>query len=396
MNRTIRRTSKMLIVALILSLFAFPMTSASAATEKNAAQNKAISQVSNLLTKGYSPYYDILGIKTEITKVEDTEDSLDVYVKTTMNTILKAKSVAELPHVQGMMEALKLNDLKKDSVENTVKAIKQNNDLKMNDIQIKRVAKLLQDKITDVEPYIGTPDHTNFMFKFTIPKTKDGIVAGSGDLLFEDNDEYVPAEHILPKSSQEMIKDGIEEVMTAINNSESDKNANRLYSGYNRLDARDYAIANCSWATTYCSHGKAQQDITYWNTGHYPAYLYNFCHNDCADFVSQALHYGGIPKTSTWTRGYADQSWTWAWQNCYGLKQYMLNNGYWTPSNYTNAAAGGIRLWKEKDENGNWVYNHIGMIVKNDTITREFNAHTYDRSHYAYSDQPNKEYYILW
>lgn len=358
---------------------------------KTAAQNKAKSQIVSLLTEGFSPYYDILDIKTEITEVDDTAVSLHVYVKTTMNSVLKAKSVAELPHVQGMLKAVKLNDLKKDSVENTVKAIKLNKDLLMNDSQIRRAAKLLQDKITDIEPYIGKPDESDFMFKFNIPKTNAGIASGSGELLLEDFDKYVPAKHIIPKSSQEMVNDGIEEIMAGINDSKLDKNVALLYPGYDRLDARDYAIANTSWATTYCPHyptHECQQDITFWNTGHYPAYLDVFCHNDCADFVSQALHYGGIPEDSTWYRVENQRSWSDAWIKVLNLKTYMTGKGYWSASNYTNAAAGGVRVWP-----GN---SHIGMIIKNDTVTREFAAHTYDRTHYQYSDEPGMYYYILW
>lgn len=401
MNRIIKRTNMIILVALTLSLIISPMTFASDSTEINtAAQNEAISQITSLITEGYSPYYDILEIKTEITQVEDTKDSLDVYVKASMDSILKANSVAELPHVQGMMKALNLTSLEKDSVENTVKLIKQqNNELNLSDMQVERAAKLLQNKIIDIEPYIKEPAISNFMFKFTIPKSKIGIAPESSKLLYEDYEDYIPATCILPKSNQEMINDGITEVMTAINASTT-KNNTLLYSGYDRLDARDYAIANCSWATTYCSHYpsvKCQQDITYWNTYYYPAFLYNFCHNDCADFVSQALHYGGISKTSTWTRAYyTDQSWTYAWQNCNGLRSYMINNGYWSSSNYTNAAAGGIRLWYNTNSNGIRDYYHVGMIVRNDTIIREFNAHTYDRSHYVYSNESNKEYYILW
>lgn len=385
--RTKKAAGKVILFALIVSLITSPLVYASDSIDKadvkTVAQKEAESQVTNLLTQGYSPYYDILGIKTEITDVEDTKDSLDVYVKTTMKAVLKAKSVAELPYVQGMMKALKLTDLKKDNLENTAKAIEKTNDLKLNDIQLKKVAKLLQDKITDIEPYIGKPDDTNFMFKYTIPKTKDSVASGSGQLLFEDMEQYFPANHILPKSSEEMIKDGIKDIMTEINSSKLDK---KLDFYYDRLAARDYAIANTSWATTWCPHHKCQQDTTYWNTGHYPAYLYNFCHNDCADFVSQALAYGGIPKTSNWTRDYADQSWTYAWQNVEGLRNYMINNGYWIASSWTYATAGGIRVWPG--------HNHIGMIIKNDTVTREFAAHTYDRTHYAYSDE-GMEYYVI-
>lgn len=36
-----------------------------------------------------------------------------------------------------------------------------------------------------------------------------------------------------------------------------------------------------------------------WDNQYYPYYS-QFCHNDCADFLSQALAHGGIPKTDDW------------------------------------------------------------------------------------------------
>ncbi len=252
------------------------------------------------------------------------------------------------------------------------------------------------------------------MFKFSIPKIRDELVYKSAELLYEDFENYFPATKIIPHSSEEMINNGKEEIESAIkeisrnksygisNTLSSSNNAQQIETlaaayTYNRIAARDYAISNCSWSDTLCKHESASQNISYWNTKYYPAYLDNFCHNDCADFVSQALHYGGIPKDSTWTRAfYNNNSWTYAWQNCYGLRSYMLNKGYWKTSNWTNAAAGGVRLWYNVKSSGAKDYFHAGIIVKNDTIIREFNAHTYDRSHYVYSNESNKEYFILW
>lgn len=46
-------------------------------------------------------------------------------------------------------------------------------------------------------------------------------------------------------------------------------------------------------------------DVTYqnnanWNNSQYPNYQNFYC-NDCADYVSQCLHAGGIPTTSSWS-----------------------------------------------------------------------------------------------
>ena len=394
--------SKLLFLILIMSVVALPIMNVSAENIdiQTAAQDEAKNQIESLLTKGFTPYYDILGLETEITRVDENEDSLDIYTLTTMNNVLRAKAVTELPHVQGMLKAVKLNDLKQDSLENTVKAIQANKDIQMEDIQVERAAKLLQFKIRDVEPYIGKPDETNFVFKFTVKKVKDGIDPVTAVLLVENIDKYVPAETIIPESSEEMINNGIEEIMTGINDVRldktyiDDKTVNpTLYPYYNRIDARDYANTYTSNATKYCSHGSALQNTSFWNTSTYPAFLGNFCHNDCADYVSQSLAYGGIPKDSTWTRSSANNSWTYAWQNCNGLKKYMYDTkSYWALSDYTNAAAGGVIMYKNSDGS----YYHTVMIVKNDTVSRQFSGHTNDRKQYGYGNSSGCEYYILW
>jgi len=203
--------------------------------------------------------------------------------------------------------------------------------------------------VRDVEQYIGKIDESNFFFKFTAQVSGNMIVKGTEDLYVEDIDRYISAENILPKSNADHEKDGNAEMIMGINDESNDKintgngkvNA-ALYAGYDRIKARDHANQYTSNTTKYCSHNKALQDTAYWNTSVYPAFLYNFCHNDCADYVSQAINYGGIPKDATWTRTSADKSWTYAWQNVAGLRNYMLNTkNYWKPSTWENASAGG-------------------------------------------------------
>jgi hypothetical protein len=71
-------------------------------------------------------------------------------------------------------------------------------------------------------------------------------------------------------------------------------------------------------------------DVTYqnnanWNNSQYPNYQNFYC-NDCADYVSQCLHAGGIPTTSSWSYS----PYTPSWGNVGPLQYYLSTNGYIT------------------------------------------------------------------
>ena len=74
--------SKLLFLILIMSVVALPIMNVSAENIdiQTAAQDEAKNQIESLLTKGFTPYYDILGLETEITRVDENEDSLDIYI----------------------------------------------------------------------------------------------------------------------------------------------------------------------------------------------------------------------------------------------------------------------------------------------------------------------------
>lgn len=89
---------------------------------------------------------------------------------------------------------------------------------------------------------------------------------------------------------------------------------------------------------------------------------------------------------------YGDQTWTYAWQNVRGLRDYMLDQGYWQESTWAAAAAGGVIVFKTE---AGTPY-HTVMIVLNDTVTRLFSGHTNDRHQYPYSYSSLCDYYVLW
>ena len=158
---------------------------------------------------------------------------------------------------------------------------------------------------------------------------------------------------------------------------------------YYRLVARDYADQYTSNATQWCSHGKAKQNQSYWN-GDFSWY----CHNDCANYVSQAMYAGDVPTSSIW---YKDST---AWVDCGAMKRYFYpspGSGLWVASTFAACNEGGIILMF--DANGQAA--HVNMCVYNDTVTRKLSAHTTDRKQFVYDSSwlyetgGYNEYYIV-
>jgi RNA polymerase sigma-70 factor (ECF subfamily) len=212
-------------------------------------------------------------------------------------------------------------------------------------------------------------------------------------------DDFYPVPSPMLETSEKMEKAGeesMEETFKKVGNSLIINNTNEVKYTYNRLNARDYAnswTSNPPQTEQYCCHHKPDgtcdvwQDTSKWNNNDYPYYDNAYC-NDCADYVSQALHYGGIPiEAGQWERlKDKDGQFTWAWTYSPSLKGYMMNRGYWTTSNFTNANAGCVIRMPNA---------HTMMIVLNDTVTRKYSAHTNDRKQCIYYDYSGWEYYIV-
>jgi RNA polymerase sigma-70 factor (ECF subfamily) len=150
---------------------------------------------------------------------------------------------------------------------------------------------------------------------------------------------------------------------------------------YNRLTARDYPNRWTSNTTKPCRPGSTTtQDSSYYNNAEYCWYQ---C-NDCANYVSQALHAGGIPMDSTWWGNKSSTSYT--WRNVTPLRNYMLNTKkYWQVVGRWECVAGyPFRMTS---------YEHIMMMVYNDGKSQLYSAHTSDQKQKAWYGGSSVEYF---
>ena len=200
----------------------------------------------------------------------------------------------------------------------------------------------------------------------------------------------------LRPNQNELYRQGEEVAQTLIEKANSI--STRGYSNYDRIAARDYSRQYtsepkfCSAHPSGCSQN-VQQDHSKWNNTDYPYVASIFAHNDCANFVSQAMSAGNLPeerKSSGWYRDKGTSNYSASWVTVSNLKSYMTNasssHHYWDSSNFADCNRGNIVLTSP---------GHVVMIDSFDGNTHKFNGHTNDRYKYPFTIANNFTYYVI-
>lgn len=79
-----------------------------------------------------------------------------------------------------------------------------------------------------------------------------------------------------------------------------------------------------SYAKTYCGAAPGCQNHERYNPRYYD---FNWQGGDCTNFISQVLHAGGFPMTSTWAWNFPMGDGTKAWVNAHSLAHYLVASG---------------------------------------------------------------------
>lgn len=363
------------------------------------------------ITDALSVFYKIDSITSSIEDVTAENSTFSATVHTSVDMTLLADSPEELPAVRGMLSAVGLDTVAAQA--DTSEAVT----LMSSDISIAQLSaanpnksttevaaatRILNDHLEEIRSYIGEQQNIHYYTKVS-GTVENGIVTVT-ELLAEDGTGgYCSMSAVLPESP-ETIYNNYKSAMWPIieaNVAQTDENGAVALasSGYDRLAARDYArkwvygfgnksgepsskpCSVCGESTAKC---KGYSVWDYYNSAKYTIYKN---HNDCANFASQALAAGGMDDTgNTWKK---DST---AWVNVPALENYLLNNGYLTNAGYSMAAAGGLIFCR--DTAGGSPY-HVEVIVANDTVTRQFCAHTHDRYNTSVSNDSNWKYYNI-
>lgn len=373
-----KKGSKMLLVSMLLiaMVFAFltkSLTKGQISYDKVSIQNQLEGQLKTMIVKNYSQYYKNIGISLEPKTVTIKDGVASAVFDAKIDLTLKAEKIEDLPFVKGMLNYL-----------NSKKLI-------ASEAQIEAANKLIDDWKLELEDYIGKPEPTAYAeFKIAANVKNDSTIERDSLNLYisepsstNKGDDFYPVPSPMLETPEKMEREGeetMEETFKKAGDSLITNNTNEVKYTYNRLTARDYAN---SWTSNASYNGSCYMDASKWNTTQYPRYDGDYC-NDCADYVSQALHAGGIPiDPGQWERGNDGDTWIYVPY----LKSYMMDKGHWTTSNFTQANAGNVIVMPND--------SHTMVIVLNDTVTREFSAHTNDRKQYIYYDYSGWEYYTV-
>lgn len=321
------------------------------------------------LNDNYKEVYILRNVKAYTERSFETSASKKYYVTITCETLLKFNDVEDLPFVQGMREEIAQTEEVTRSVNTAINSY-----------------------IEELESYIGeyTPFTIHVAVEISRSKVNDVTI-----YLYDNQSSTLYPINIASVDIAAMKDDGHDVAKSIV----ASANLTRGYPAYDRIAARDYALTytsspqfcvDCGETSVNDNICSNKLDSSKWNNAEYWVYGDPLLHGNCADYVSQAMHAGGIPiDAGLWDR-YNDANNGWAWTEPNAQRSYMLGKGYWEASTFAAANAGNIICWL----NGTSVY-HVAMITLNDTVTHRYSAHTYDEHNTWFGSGMTCAYYVI-
>lgn len=349
---TKKLTSLVLALVVCLSL----CVQALATTE----DNKIVESVLNEVLARYTNDYLISDVVATIAnKTINDDGSITYQIDASFKRTLLETDALSIPAIQGMLQAKEaLSDPE----------------------QIVAAESYIAGRIADLnDNYIGVAQHTNGTYYVT--RAPYSLIALDDEAIplsavtvqspFEDG-ESAPLTTIGPRSVLEQIQSGkslIAEVAECANNMVTRATThNEAIMNYDRVAARNYAQ---NWS---CSKGIYTKHASCHNTPKYKFYD-GKDGSDCANFVSQCFHEGGLKTDDTW---YIDSmAWKTTGNNGGGLRQWIVNNDLFFHTTNINKAFAGSLVNDLQYINGEWVNGgHVGIVDQNDLKTQTLCAHS--------------------
>lgn len=307
--------------------------------DNSAIAEKALSEVTAL----YEDLYTITNAEAEVqNSTYDDMGNIIVDVVVSFDRTLKATCAEDMPYIQGLEIALtELTDPD----------------------EISAASAYIDAKKADLEDnYIGVAQDTYIELQVTVPiataRSNAAQAIGIDNIEYVGMNENVPAKELAPDSNQAMMESGQAAILNITERmatpSTRASTINSVIKNYDRVRARDYAR---DWS---CTNGSLYDHATC----HNPEYTF-YASNDCTNFVSQCLVYGGLPTDSKW-KPYTEP-WKTTGNAGNGIRQYLTNNGlFFHSTNEKEAFAGSIINWLNSDGTN---AGHVGLVDQNDTAS---------------------------
>ena len=359
-----------------------PVDTGTATLAPNVISNTTINQlkataqnaIEQFFRESDKDLYSLVGLRFDDGEVTQSDGSVQYKTTVTVSERLKAQSVEEMPYIAGYLDELGASSYAtmaaSDKAELAKSAFGLDQDTALTEAQQNVVDTFVQSMDTTVEmfdEYIGETSDFTYHIKVSAPVAEPDNITLTGLDEF-DNDVNINEYEL--RSYDEIYRNGAEDAQAAVQSMMISPAwvATKInnYNSYNRIAARDYAYK-------------------YWSS-YNPAYTsYKGNGGDCANFVSQCIHAGGIPTDATWK---ADSV---SWIRASAVPSYMMNKGYATKTSYTNATA------------GNFAYTssgagHAVLVTINDGAKIAYTAHTTDRKDAAFSSTDlngNYSFYVI-
>lgn len=330
--------------------------------DNSAIAEKALSEVTAL----YEDLYTITNAEAEVqNSTYDDMGNIIVDVVVSFDRTLKATCAEDMPYIQGLEIALtELTDPD----------------------EISAASAYIDAKKADLEDnYIGVAQDTYIELQVTVPiataRSNAAQAIGIDNIEYVGMNENVPAKELAPDSNQAMMESGQAAILNITERmatpSTRASTINSVIKNYDRVRARDYAR---DWS---CTNGSLYDHATC----HNPEYTF-YASNDCTNFVSQCLVYGGLPTDSKW-KPYTEP-WKTTGNAGNGIRQYLTNNGlFFHSTNEKEAFAGSIINWLNSDGTN---AGHVGLVDQNDTAKTSHHPITKRRTRIVDVDAANPVY----
>lgn len=359
-----------------------PVDTGTATLAPNVISNTTINQlkataqnaIEQFFRESDKDLYSLVGFRFDDGEVTQSDGSVQYKTTVTVSERLKAQSVEEMPYIAGYLDELGASSYAtmaaSDKAELAKSAFGLDQDTALTEAQQNVVDTFVQSMDTTVEmfdEYIGETSDFTYHIKVSAPVAEPDNITLTGLDEF-DNDVNINEYEL--QSYDEIYRNGAEDAQAAVQSMMISPAwvATKInnYNSYNRIAARDYAYK-------------------YWSS-YNPAYTsYKGNGGDCANFVSQCLHAGGIPTDATWK---ADSV---SWIRASAVPSYMMNKGYATKTSYTNATAGSFAYTSSGA-------GHAVLVTINDGAKIAYTAHTTDRKDAAFSSTDlngNYSFYVI-
>lgn len=342
---------------------------------KSSIQQEAV----ELLYVGYGTYYDFLGSTATLIQRSITGDAVEEVFMLEVDAVLRADKVSELDYFKGIMEYYEEATTSSAYFTEELESDAQLQDQATEyESFVSAVSNELSAEYDALDQYIGKEQILRFYVKAVYNENN----VGDTSFLFENGSCYVPVEQMYPLTPEELHRNGYEYmqefgIRTIAEISDRESGLQSTTSNFSVFNAVMYSETYTSNPSSCNVHGSTcdmKVDTTKYNPN-YPYYVEK--HNDCANFVSQILHAGGIPTDSEWAAGKV------AWTSISCLEQYMSGKGYWNQVSYSLLAVGDVVNFG----------GHIVFVAANDGVSFRYSAHTNDRKDVVLSNSGNYKYY---